>query len=90
MYQRMLTSGACAHTHTPEEYHTGGANGNHGFYVMGCMCRLDPDWTKDPYTGWTQGFLTAVVYNHKLHVQQHVIYDDGFAAYGNFYSRKGG
>lgn len=88
MYQRLLTSGACGHTHTPEEYHTAGANGHHGFYVMGCLCDLAPDWTKDPYPGWTQGFLTAEVWNHKLHVQLHTIYSDGFAAYGRFYPRK--
>lgn len=88
MYQRFLSSGCVGHTHDLSSYHCTGVNGTHGFYTIGCLCRTDPDWTVDPVPDWQQGFLTAVVYNNKLHPTLHPIYPDGFAAYGEFYERK--
>lgn len=87
MYQRFLSSGCVGHTHDLSSYHVTGVNGSHGFYTIGCLCSLEPDWTVDPVPDWQQGFMYAVVMNNKLHPKLVHIYEDGFYAEGKFYKR---
>lgn len=86
---RYRSSGANGHTHRMGSYsYRDGASRSHTWYEMGCLCRLDLEYTRG-IPNWQQGFLVGTVHRGALHVSEvRVIETDegrGFDYGGRYY-----
>lgn len=55
--------GIAGHSHRGGSFYKRDRFGTHGWYENFCLCRLDPDWVKNP--NWQQGF--SLVHFHGKH-----------------------
>lgn len=56
-WERYGKSGASGHVHRLGLFFHRDWNGNHVWAETGCLCRLDPDYVRDP--DWQQGFVVV-------------------------------
>jgi predicted phosphodiesterase len=56
-WEKYGKSGASGHVHRLGMFFHRDWNGNHVWVETGCLCDLDPDYTRDP--DWQQGFIVA-------------------------------
>ena len=84
MSESIRSSGVCFHYHRCQDYGWAGDEGQpQAFYVVGCTCRLDPDWL--PYPDWQQGLGYSRVINGKVHFTKVNVFDRIFQVEGKTY-----
>lgn len=55
--EKYSKSGMSGHTHRMGAHFHRDWNGQHGWWELGCLCQLDPEYTDDP--DWQQGFAVT-------------------------------
>ena len=76
-------SGICNHTHRMGSYYKRNVFGFYGWWENGCLCKLNPDWLKNP--NWMQGFSLVHFKDDRYWVEQIPIINHKFMYGGKVY-----
>lgn len=84
--ERYSKSGMSGHTHRMGAHFHRDWNGQHGWWELGCLCDLNPEYVEDP--DWQQGFAVITWNEDRTHFTVEPVHiHEGQAAFrGNIYT----